>query len=360
MAFSIKTRGRCWMVTIHIENMKKAGLSEEEIANPEVVANHFIKLWEKSGKERQAAISVCLSKEGCYHAHMACYGNTTTLRKVSEVLSYAHVEPQLGGKDELTDYILARGKYSGKDEEVLYSSGIEVIQNNQGKRNDLQEMEELLNSGLKPDEIFEQSFRYRKYERMVKSAYINKKINNVPLIKENLQRIWIVGESGTGKSYYYKELADAIGEENIYFTTDYDNGGLDFYVESGAPETLFLDEFKGNMRFSDLLVILDKYSKAQMHCRYSNCYCLWNSVIITSVYPPDEVYEFMVKEEKRGRDSIKQLLRRLDEIWYKYKTDEGYKTYIIPASEYTNYEELKQRALSENGFTAIESADIPF
>ena len=92
-----------------------------------------------------------------------------------------------------------------------------------------------------------------------------------------------------------------------------------YYIDQGAPEILFMDEFKGNIRFSELLVILDQYSRAQIHCRYANCYCLWNKVIITSVYPPDEIYESLVEEGDRGRDKIEQLLRRLDKIQYRYK-----------------------------------------
>lgn len=174
------------------------------------------------------------------------------------------------------------------------------------------------------------------------------------------RRIWIVGDSGTGKSHFYTELAKEVGIENIYFATDFENGGLDYYIENGAPEILFLDEFKGNMKFSQLLVLLDKYSRAQLHCRYSNCFCLWTTVVITSVFPPDEVYTYMVDDAKKKRDRVEQLLRRLDEIWYKYKENGVYKTYKIPAEEYIDYDDLKSRA-SKDGFVPVdEYENIPF
>lgn len=363
MPFASNTRSRSWMVTVQIANMENAGLTKEEYENAELLANFMIETWENSGKDRTAGISVCRSKEGLYHCHMACYGNTTTLKKVSDILYKAHVEPQLGGKEALKRYLLKEGKYAEKEEKILFTMGIEAIQDRQGKRNDLEEIERLLKEGATPEQIFEVSFRYRKFEKMIKAEYINKRIKETPIIKENLRRIWIVGESGTGKSYYYKELCDEVGVENIYFATDFENGGLDYYIENGAPSILFLDEFKGNMKFSQLLVLLDKYSRAQYHCRYSNCFCLWSTVIITSVFPPNEVYTYMVDDEKRKRDRVEQLLRRIDEIWYKYKEDGAYKTYKILAKEYIDYEDLKSRATkgSKDGFILVdENESIPF
>lgn len=360
MPFSINTRGRCWVVTIQVENMLIAGLTKEEYEEPEFLADYMINVWEKSGKDRTAGIAVCRSAVGLYHAHMACYGNTTTLKKVAQILFKSHVEPQLGGKDELKSYLLKEGKYQEKGEEVLFTKGIEVIQCVQGKRNDLIEIEELLDEGATPEQVFDTSFRFRKYEKMVKAEYINDRIKKTPIFKENMFRVWVTGESSTGKSFYYKQLADEVGAEQIYLASDYEAGGLDYYIEMGAPPILFLDEFKGNMKFSQLLVILDKFSRAQIKCRYQNTYCLWDTVIITSVFPPDEVYSFMVEDDRKNRDSIKQLLRRLDEIWYKYRDEDGeYRTYKIPANEYVNYEELKRRATSKE-FAKVDDEELPF
>lgn len=86
------------MVTVHIKNMQAMGLSEEEYHNPEYLADVLTALWNESGKGRTSAVAVCESADGCYHAHMAVYGNTTTLKKVADILFQSHVEPQLGGK----------------------------------------------------------------------------------------------------------------------------------------------------------------------------------------------------------------------------------------------------------------------
>lgn len=332
------------MGTIHVANMEKAGLSKEQYENPELLAEFISDTWAESGKGRIAGVAVCVSAKGLYHAHMALYGNLTTLGNVSKILFGSHIEPQLSGKKELKSYLLKEPPYDEKGEQVLYTKGLENIQDNKGKRSDLEDIADLLEQGFTPIEIME-NFSYRKYERMIKSAFIDKRIKETPLLKEDKKCIWIVGESGTGKSYYYYQLCKEYGSENIYFATDFENGGLDFYIEQGAPPILFMDEFKGDMRFSQLLVMLDKFSRAQVHCRYSNCFCLWTTVVITSIFPPDEVYAAMVDDEKRDRDKIDQLIRRLDVIEYRYKQDGEYRTFSIPAKEYVNYDDLKQLAL---------------
>lgn len=340
--FSTQTKARSWVVTVQVANMEKAGLTKEEYENPEYLAEVLTNAWNDSGKNRTSGIAVCISEKGLYHAHMALYGNTTTLSNVSKIMFNSHVEPQLGGKKELTDYLTKKGKYAEKDEKVLYIQGLEFIKDSQGSRTDLEQIELYLNEGLTPNQIMEKNFSYRKYEKMIKSDYLLRRIKETPLIKE-MNNEWHMGDSGTGKSYYYIKLCEKYSSEDIYMCSDFRDGGLDLYLNDGAPRILFLDEFKGEMRFSNLLTILDKYSRTQTHCRYNNTYNLWTSVIITSIYPPEEIYKQMVSEDNRKTDSYYQLLRRLNTIIYHYVHNGEYKTYSIPANEYTGIKDLLKR-----------------
>ena len=355
MPFSPQFRNRCWTGVLHIKNFTNAGMAEEFYKNPELLAQYLIETWEASGKNRKAGVAICVSAKGVYHAHVALYGNTTTLKRVSDIMFSAHIEPQLGTKAELTAYLNKEGKYAEKGEHVLYTQGLEVIEDKQGKRNDLDEIEQLLNDGLTPEQIFFESFHYRKYEKMIKSEYLARRIRETPLKKE-IYAEWHCGESGSGKSHTYFTLCEQYGPENVYITSDFENGGLDFYIDQGAPDILFLDEFKGNIPFSKLLAILDEHSKNQTHCRYANTYNLWTKCYITSIFPPEEAYHFMVEHSVRNRDKLAQLLRRLNLIVYHYKTDAGeYKTFSIPGTEYVNYEDLKQRAFADkDGFVLLE------
>jgi len=353
--FSKDTKGRAWIGTVQIANMEKSGLSKTEYENPELLADFLSHTWCNSGKGRVAGVAVCVSVKGLYHAHLSLYGNLTTLINVSRIMFDSHIEPQLGGKKELMGYLLKEPPYDEKGEHVLYTLGLENVQDNQGRRSDIEDIADLLEQGFTPIEVMSENFAYRKYEKMIKSAYIDMRIKETPIIKDTYNE-WHVGESGSGKTYHYVKLCEKYTPEKIYVASDFENGGFDFYIEQGAPPILFLDEFKGDMKYSKLLMILDKYSRTQTHCRYTNTYNLWSMCIITSVFPPDEVYSLIVHEDKKSKDKIDQLLRRLDVIVYHYIENEEYKTFSIPANEYKNYDDLKKRALGNiDEFVEIEN-----
>ena len=357
MNFSTKTKGRAWISTIQISNMQKAGLTEEQYMDYTYVADYFISRWENSGNERTAAIAVCESESGCYHCHMALYGNLTTLKKVSDILFGSHVEPQRGGKKELQSYLLKERPYEDKNEKVFYTKGLENIQDRQGKRSDLDEIKDMIEKGMNPSEIMRQNINYRKYERIIKGAYYDKRKEETSTLR-NVKVVWHTGESRTGKTYTFVNLAKTHGEESIYLMSDYSFGGLDLYM---GEKILFMDEYKGGLNYQTLLDYLEGYKK-QIHCRYANIYALWTEVHIASIYPPDEIYDLMTQNTNRRRDSIDQLMKRIDTIIYHYKNGEEYCQYKMPAHEYTNYDDLKQRAISDmNGFMQLNGENItPF
>lgn len=365
--FSAKTKSRAWIAVVHTKNMESIGLSEEEYKNPEYLATVLSALWEESGKNRSCAVSVCVSAEGLYHAHMALYGNTTTLKKVSDILFQSHVEPQMGGKKELTDYMLKQGAYEEKGETVLYSMGMDAIEDKQGKRSDLELIEEMLLKGMTPQQILSENFRYYHYEKMILHAYCDQKMQDAPIHRE-IYCEYHLGASGSGKTYTYNLLCEKEGADQIYIITDYDNnasGGLDAYMKTGAPPILFMDEFKGyGLTYGKLLTMLNGYSRMQTHARYANAYNLWEKVYITSVYPPEEIYKIMV-DEHRDTDSYTQLIRRINKVVFHYVEDGQYKTYAVDGRDYKNYEDLRNRALAcgDGGFrklTGEEMGEIPF
>lgn len=96
------------------------------------------------------------------------------------------------------------------------------------------------------------------------------------------------------------------------------------------------------------------------NARYKNAVSLWNEIYITSVFPPEELYRKMVDEDLRGRDKQQQLLRRITDITYCYKSEAGaYKKHTIPMSEYEGYDKLKAQALKlPAGFIPIDESEV--
>ncbi|MBQ3160800.1 MAG: hypothetical protein IJC04_01585 [Oscillospiraceae bacterium] len=357
MAFSTKLKHRCWMITVHIANMENMNLTEEQYKDPKVLADILIDLWSNSGKNRKAGVSVCLSADGCYHAHIAAYsGNTTTLKAVADIFGQAHTEPQLSGKDTLKAYLEKEGKFAEKSEHVLYKTGLEVIEDSQGKRTDLEEIEELLHNGYTPKEIFEEAFKYRRYDKMIMAEYHQKRASETPLIKEMWTEFhW--GDSGSGKTYTYIKLCNELGADNVYYCNDYHSNGYSLFDSYGENpvSVVVLDEFRGDIPYTMMLGILDCYSRVQLHCRYRNTYALWNKVYVMSILPPEEVYYNMVDFSRRRQDTFTQLKRRINKIVYHYKDVNGeYKTFEMLPDEYQNGSDMKKQAALLDAMAVVE------
>ena len=153
---------------------------------------------------------------------------SSTIKKTCAV--GCHLEPTKGSKNQAEAYITKSPPYDEKGEEVLCIVRVGEIRANPGKRNDLDMMEALIEDGLTPQEIFDQDLHYRRYEEIVKKAYIRKRWLETPTVRDVAVHL-LVGDSGTGKTYTYVQLCEQYGGDNVCLITDYaTNGGFDSYV----------------------------------------------------------------------------------------------------------------------------------
>lgn len=350
MGFDPNMKGRSFIAVIHVKNLENMGLTEEQIFDHEFVAEFVTEKWDESAREnmRTCAVAVCMSEQGTYHLHMALYTkNPTTLRNVSSILGNSHVEPQLGGKKALADYMTKTGKYEEKGEKVLYTIGIDNVEDVQGKRSDLEMIDELLDRSWTPQQIFDQNIKFYRFEKIVRSAFADRKIKSMPR-RRPVYTEYHFGDSRSGKTFCYNELCDKIGEDEIYLFTDFDNqssGGMDKYLDAGAPRAVFMDEFKGKgVSYQKLLVMMNEYPKMQTHARFENTYNLWDIFVITTIFAPEELYLIMVGETERRVDTYEQLRRRLKKIVYHFKNENGeYMTYTMKGNEYVDREDIIAR-----------------
>lgn len=352
--FSPDLKGRYWFVTVQKKNLLNLGINEEEFNNYPYVAEVVTNAWTYSGKGRTLAGVICNSANDLLHLHAVAYTvNSTTLRSVSKYLGSSHIEPVLAGKKEqIENYILKKPPWDEKGEEILYSFGLDnIIEPKQGNRTDLDDIKLMIQDGATPNDIFQKDIRYLRYEKMVLRAYTDKRISEAPLEK-TMDCEWHFGKGRTGKSHVYIELCKKYGRENIYFMTDFLNGGLDMYMQKGAPRILFVDDVKPeDMRYRQLLMLTDKYPDAQTHSRYSNTLNLWTEVYVTSVYPIEEYYKQVVAEDRRKVDSFDQLIGRFNTIVYHYIDSNGsYQTYSMLASEYVDATYMKLKARGGRGY----------
>lgn len=320
---------------------------------PHEIAEACLSDWVKDHPSRTGAVAYCISADGLIHLHMVLEdSNMARFSSLKKTYPKAHLEPTKGTKEQAEDYINKRGKFQEKGEQVIYIARFGEIKGNQGARKDFEIIEDMIESGKTPKEIMNSSFAYRRYENMIKKAYYEKRVRETPFLRD-IRVVWHVGDSGSGKSYTAVQLVETHGEEMVYMYTDYENGGLDNY--NGEP-ILFMDEFRGQVKYSVLLGYLQGY-RMQVHARYSNVVPLWNEVHITSVLPPDRVYRNMVNDN-RDLDTLKQLYRRIDVIVYHFIDEDGkFRAFDLPMKQYTNYEALK--ALAEDSIK-VDTIDFNF
>jgi len=258
---------------------------------------------------------------------------------IKKIYPKAHLEATKGTKEQAENYIEKKGKFADSDEKVIYIARHGEIKACQGQRRDLQIIEEMLLQDKTPKEIMKSNFSYRRYEKMIRQAYNDKRLDLMPF-KRDIEVYWHVGEPGSGKTYVAVQIAEEKGHDDVYMYVDYESGGLDMYQ---SESILFMDEFRGNIRFGVLMGLLQGY-KIQAHARYSNVVPMWNEVHIATIFPPEEVYKRMVTED-RGIDSYEQLKRRITAVVYHYIDEDGkYRSFQLPMVEYLDYGTLKYMA----------------
>lgn len=327
---------------------------------PDELVNLVLDKWCKDNPQRSAGINYEIGDNGTPHMHMVLEDPAKTrFSAVQKLFKGIHIEPTRGTKADAENYILKRGKFAEKEHTVIVPAVIRgEIKAQKGKRNDFTIIEELIEQGKKPNEIMEMGLQFRQHEKHIKAHYFAKRFKETP-VKRVVKVFWHVGESGSGKSHTQLELYEKYGTDEVYLMTDYENGGFDNYM---GEKVLFMDEFKGGMTFTKLLTYLDGY-KTQVHCRYANGYALWIEVHITSIFPPEEAYQFMVDDNQKSRDKVTQLLRRIDAVVYHYVENGDFKTFTQSGADYINYDTLKESAkANKDGFTPIEYSQdtIPF
>ena len=124
---------------------------------------------------------------------------------------------------------------------------------------------------------------------------------------KQMASLWLWGEAGVGKTTYAERILSnekyiVLGNSNDYF--QYYNG--EHYI-------ILNDLRPGDLKYADLLRILDPYAIKYTFGRYHNHPLLAEMIIITTPYSPREFYK-NTRIANRKIDSLTQLQRRIFEI----------------------------------------------
>lgn len=219
--------------------------------------------------------------------HNAKSDSVKNLNKIGSSFGDTHcnVEPMRGSFAQNESYCSKEGSYTKLGQEPR-----------QGLRGDIIETKDLIvNNQITVDEIaLEDPEFYHKYGRTLREVEVialRKRFRTWMTTGE-----WIYGPTGVGKSHrVFKDYSP-----DTHYVKNLDDQWWDGYV---GQEIVIINEFRGQITFSELLDLLDKWPKTvKQRCRAPVPF-LAKKVYITSSKHPDEIYSNCC-------DRMDQLYRR--------------------------------------------------
>lgn len=342
-----------------LNNPKEWGYDQDKVIRllSELAGCRYIALAEEIG-----------AQEHTPHLHIfVVYKNPKALSTMINTVPKVHWDPCRGTIEQNRDYVFKQGKWvdSEKGTTALPETQREwgelpsECEEFPSRKSDVMDaINEMIEEGLSPSEIMGMHAGYCEYADTIRRAYILRKAADVPPVR-NVNVHYVVGASGSGKTYTYKRLCDRFGDCDVYLVTDYANDMTAAFDRYQAEKTIVMDEFRGNVRFSTFLNLTDKY-RCDIHARYASTMALYSEVYITSIYPPEKLYENLVETASQGIDPRQQLYRRITDITYCEVRNGRYFRFTKPMSEYAGYEFLRHEAREyfDAGFGEVMEDDL--
>ncbi len=187
----------------------------------------------------------------------------------------------------------ANVKYCSKESWVGKGNRIEgteifefgkVVQK-KGERTDIEAIQNMLRDGASVKEVADSHFktwtgRYRAVDRYHQMC-LKDKAKAFRHVKVHV----LHGQAGANKSRTAEERAEAAG--GGFYRPIVNNQGQVWFSNYEGEETLILDDFYGNIKFSYMLRLLDGY-RMEIERKGGQTYAMWNKVYITSNTHPDK------------------------------------------------------------------------
>lgn len=296
----VDSQSRKWLLTIN--NPIKKGFSHSQI---EEILKGFKSLVYYCGADETGV-------EGTFHTHLfLAFSSATRFSTLKRKFQGAHFDMARGLCSQNKDYVFKEGKWLNdlkgetNDRNSHFEWG-EMPVERQGKRNDLDDLLDMLKSGMTNTEILDENPSYiMQIDRMdkVRQEYLFQRFRNIDRL---VNVTYVFGKTGTGKT---RDIMQRYGYENVYRVTDYKHP-FDNYK---GQDVLLLDEYRSNFTISFMLDLLDRYP-LELPCRYNNKCACFTKIYIVSNVSLGEQYKNVKNEEK---ESYNAFLRRIHNI-HKY------------------------------------------
>lgn len=253
-----------------------------------------------------------IGEQGTPHIHIFIYrSNAITFDSLKKRFPQAHFDVARGTCSENRDYVFKIGKWiSDKKSETNFPESHfeygELPVERQGSRNDLADLYDMIKDGFSDDEIIKENPNFILHiDRLdkIRQSY------REALYRDTFRTLdvtYIYGSSGVGKT---RCVLEQFGYTNVYRVTDYFHP-FDYYK---GEKVLLFDEFRSNLKISDMLNYLDGYP-LMLPSRYNNKVACYDKVFIISNIGLDKQFPKTREEEP---ETFRAFLRRINHIYYK-------------------------------------------
>lgn len=298
-------RSRKWLITIN--NPKEKGFSHEEIKK--ILKGKFknLEYW-------------CMSDEvgenGTYHTHIfIVLTNCITFTSLQNKFDgKAHLDSCKGSNQQNRDYVfkLAKWEKSKKAETNIkhtHEEDGEMPIEQQGERNDINHLWDMVKEGLSNYEIIDLNPSYALKEDVIETMRFNIHNQKFGNIWREVECIYIDGKGGSGKSRNIVERNG--GYKNVYRVTDYLHP-FDGYC---GQDIIIFEEFRykdAKFSLSAFLGIIDGHP-CQLPARYHNRQACYTKVYVISNRPLTE--QFISYKDENWED-WNALIRRFTSVEY--------------------------------------------
>lgn len=241
------------------------------------------------------------------HIYIACSSAVrfSTLQKKFEG---AHFDVARGTSQQNKEYVYKLGKWANSEKEDTRVDGTQeewgdIPVEQQGKRNDLDDLYDMIKQGMDNYEILETNPQYLlSIDKIDKCRQtIRNKENKCK--RREISCVYIYGATGTGKTRY---VMDKYGDDKVYRVTDYKHP----FDEYEGEDVIIFDEFRSDIPLKRMLQYMDIYS-LRLPCRYANKQAEYTKIYIISNVGLRDQYTDIQRYEI---ESWYAFLRRINEV----------------------------------------------
>lgn len=289
------TKSRKWQITIN--NPVEKGFTHDAIV-------------EILGKFKGCTY-YCLSDEvgesGTFHTHIFIYSPSgVRFSTIKNRFEGGHFDMANGNCQQNRDYIFKEGKWLNdkKCDTNIRDSHVEwgdLPVERQGKRNDLDDLYDMIVSGASDADIYLIDPNYIKYSGMIERVRQSVLLNKYRSVRRlDLRVTYVYGSTQAGKT---RSIMDGFGDENVYRVVDYRHP-FDGYQ---GEDVVVFEEFRSSLPLGMMLNYLDVYP-CQLPARYCNKMAAYTKVFIVSNLELSDQYQDI---QRKHPEDYKAFLRRI-------------------------------------------------